>query len=443
MDRGTQNLSKLAEMLTADARRAWVRAFLKRANQGWDLHHLFAVVGHEPPGWLDEHWQYEEIAFVATAMPTADLAASLAATEDSALVSGPIAAHISDLRETAAWQRQPSFARHDRSPLPWPTVDYTLSANAGQGQLNPAGFLVGDGCPSFPEINSAWRAFVERDFSLSGAGAPPTDLMVVRCIDPTAWLGPIHVTATRLEVDVRGDDAPGSRLELYSATDRQAREVTEPGLVHFTLERGLPEQTWLWLKRGTSWLDYRAFHYPWATSEQLKGAGIHLEMPEDPTSALEALIAAGEGPHLEFKVKLPETKEEPHKTFKTVAAFANGDGGTLVFGIDPDEVTVIGIDGSDVARVRDRLGDLLRSRVIPTPEFSARVGQLRDKTVLVLDVQPGNGVLYGVISPGRRDRPDYYVRRGASTYHAQPEELRQVVARATPAQPTASRSFVR
>ena len=33
--------------------------------------------------------------------------------------------------------------------------------------------------------------------------------------------------------------------------------------------------------------------------------------------------------------------------FKTVAAFATGDGGILVFGSDPDELTVTGLDGED------------------------------------------------------------------------------------------------
>jgi hypothetical protein len=33
--------------------------------------------------------------------------------------------------------------------------------------------------------------------------------------------------------------------------------------------------------------------------------------------------------------------------FKSVAAFATGDGGIMVFGIDPDELTVTGLDGED------------------------------------------------------------------------------------------------
>ena len=33
--------------------------------------------------------------------------------------------------------------------------------------------------------------------------------------------------------------------------------------------------------------------------------------------------------------------------FKSVAAFATCDGGTMVFGIDPDEPTVTGLDGED------------------------------------------------------------------------------------------------
>jgi predicted HTH transcriptional regulator len=44
------------------------------------------------------------------------------------------------------------------------------------------------------------------------------------------------------------------------------------------------------------------------------------------------LIAQGEGPHLEFKRSLAELEDG----VRTVAAFADADGGTLLFGVRPD-----------------------------------------------------------------------------------------------------------
>jgi hypothetical protein len=50
----------------------------------------------------------------------------------------------------------------------------------------------------------------------------------------------------------------------------------------------------------------------------------------------------GRGPQVEYKQRLPETSEQKRKVLKTVAAFVTGDEGILVFGMDPDELTVAG-----------------------------------------------------------------------------------------------------
>jgi hypothetical protein len=55
----------------------------------------------------------------------------------------------------------------------------------------------------------------------------------------------------------------------------------------------------------------------------------------DPATAVETLIASGEGPHSEFKSTVPENPADIRNVIKTVAAFANGDGGTILFGGRP------------------------------------------------------------------------------------------------------------
>ena len=71
--------------------------------------------------------------------------------------------------------------------------------------------------------------------------------------------------------------------------------------------------------------------------------------------------------------------------------------------------------------------------VVPSPDVTFEDHQVDGKTILVLHVAPGPAPPYG--SPrtkGSRDKPEFYVRRGSSTYPAQPGELREA-ARTRPA----------
>jgi Putative DNA-binding domain len=75
---------------------------------------------------------------------------------------------------------------------------------------------------------------------------------------------------------------------------------------------------------------------------------VDIELPDDPEAEIQALLSQGEGQQIEFKRQLPQDTTESKRTvFKTVAAFANGYGGNMVFGIEKDEATVCGLDGID------------------------------------------------------------------------------------------------
>jgi predicted HTH transcriptional regulator len=108
---------------------------------------------------------------------------------------------------------------------------------------------------------------------------------------------------------------------------------------------------------------------------------VDIEVPEDPESEIQALLSLGEGLQVEFKRQLPEDSAESKRTiFKTVAAFANGHGGSIVFGVEKDEATVCGLDGIDLIALRDRRrsspGQLLpprrRSRCAPANTTARR-----------------------------------------------------------------------
>ena len=69
---------------------------------------------------------------------------------------------------------------------------------------------------------------------------------------------------------------------------------------------------------------------------------------------------------------------------KTVAAFANGDGGSLLFGIT-DEYETTGIQEAAVAGIQDRISDLIDRWVSPRPTWSFEI--------YPIDKVPGSVVL--------------------------------------------------
>jgi predicted HTH transcriptional regulator len=72
--------------------------------------------------------------------------------------------------------------------------------------------------------------------------------------------------------------------------------------------------------------------------------------------------------------------------------------------------------------------------VVPSPDVTVEDHQVDGKTILVLHVAPGSAPPYGIAADkGSRDKPEFYVRRGSSTYPAQPGEPREA-ARTRPAQ---------
>jgi hypothetical protein len=183
----------------------------------------------------------------------------------------------------------------------------------------------------------------------------PSSFGVVRVVDSRAWLDKVRITPAVLEVRVAGSGVAGARVELNSVTYRADARVTETGQVGLPLPDGLPTGAWLYLSRERQWLDYQAIGEYRAPAE-LAHAGVEVEIAEDHESEIQALLAQGEGLQVEFKRQLPENSDESKRTvFKTVAAFANGHGGSIVFGVEKDEATVCGLEGIDLIAARDRL----------------------------------------------------------------------------------------
>ena len=105
-------------------------------------------------------------------------------------------------------------------------------------------------------------------------------------------------------------------------------------------------------------------------------------------------------------------------------AFANTDGGTIVFGIDADETTVTGLGVINTPSARDGLVNLIRNGLTEFPPVTGPTEHVVDgKLLLVVAVEPGADVPYG-LTLHRGDRVEYFVRRGANNFPARPEEIR-------------------
>ena len=322
------------------------------------------------------------------------------------------------------WVRKPSLALYDELVLPWPSVAYTISLNNQGSASPPNGYLVGEGdAPSFPTFGAAYNAFYHDNFVVSGTNNPQLGQLSIRFVDGRARIGRVRIRPTSLDVWVGGRALQGARLELNGAEYRTSVDLTKAGRVSFPLPSGLPSDAWLWLKQGTEWRDFRALSW-----EGNRIPNVETELPRDPIAELSLLAAQGEGPHLEYKEKLPDSRDEKRHVFKTVVAFANGDGGTLLFGIG---------DGGELRGVKDklpegrrRLNDLLRDLVDPSPPVRIEAHRLDGKNMLVLEVLSGGGVLHALTLD--QNKPEYYVRRDGTTFYARPDELAAVVQRGSP-----------
>ena len=123
-------------------------------------------------------------------------------------------------------------------------------------------------------------------------------------------------------------------------------------------------------------------------------------------------IKKGEGYDLEFKL-VPN--EERIKYLKTVVAFANGKGGSILFGVANDG-TVRGIDKSKVFAEMDGIADSIANACSPRVPIDIGIEDVGGKSVIVLDVLAGSRCPYFIKAEG--DKDGVYVRVGATTQRA-------------------------
>ena len=126
-----------------------------------------------------------------------------------------------------------------------------------------------------------------------------------------------------------------------------------------------------------------------------------------------------ESTECEFKVALEARK--PKSWLKSVSAFANGVGGSLLFGID-DGGNVIGL--SDAQSDAETISRLIKERITPCPSFVLIPERKDGKDILVLSVSVGQSTPYYYKADGIMEA---YIRIGNESVIAPSYVLNQLI----------------
>ena len=132
-------------------------------------------------------------------------------------------------------------------------------------------------------------------------------------------------------------------------------------------------------------------------------------------------IKKGETDRLEFKREIPTHDK---RYLKTVVAFANGLGGSIVFGIDDKTLDIVGVPDDMLRKMEDGLASAISSACAPAivPSFSRET--VDGKTLLIVDVFQGRNTPYHIKAEGL---DGVYVRVGATTRKADREQIEDLI----------------
>ena len=129
------------------------------------------------------------------------------------------------------------------------------------------------------------------------------------------------------------------------------------------------------------------------------------------------IIKNGESKTIEFKEIIPNSK----KISQTAVAFANGAGGKIFIGITDDR-KIIGIDENlDIFKVIDDLNTIIYDSCCPNINTNIYTENKDDKTILIIEIFPGNLKPYYIKSMGKEN--GVYIRVGASNRKASYENI--------------------
>jgi len=401
------------------------RMVLVAHDEGWYLHTLvIEEIPTKPNEQLPRyHYNYSNCIFIAGALNGEKVFNFLKGSElNGSTFHSPLAPQINSNNLAAiSWIKYPSHTSQTGfAPIPYPVTQYRIGY-VSVPVSTPNDFLVGRDCPFFPSFQQAVQSLIY------GITDPyqshnTQEAFIVRVVHDLAHIEQVNISPTQLTIEL-GDAVNTSMLQVASPPDVfYDKVVSSQDPVAIPLPDGIPSELWILLKRGNDWLDYVHLgqQSPFHRNQQNVSVA-----PPDISIRIQELIALGEGPTTEFKQEIPDKAD---KMLKTVAAFANGNGGVILLGVEDETGKVIGIPRDNVNREKDRITNMIRNIVYPDPVVRLEQVDMNEKdaqgqVIIAIYVDRGTLPPYCL----HAQKPDYYVRRGATTFIARQEEVRAIV----------------
>ncbi|PIR14958.1 MAG: hypothetical protein COV48_17045, partial [Elusimicrobia bacterium CG11_big_fil_rev_8_21_14_0_20_64_6] len=146
------------------------------------------------------------------------------------------------------------------------------------------------------------------------------------------------------------------------------------------------------------------------------------------------LVSQGEGTSVEFKstlrTNLHTGQKDPrieHAILKTIAAFLNSSGGTLIVGVT-DDGNPVGLEPDKfetVDKMLLHLDNMIRGQIGPQHMLNIQPRFDEFETVKVLIIECRKGSLPVYVKDGATER--FYVRGGASTTELTPSQMQEFI----------------
>ena len=108
-------------------------------------------------------------------------------------------------------------------------------------------------------------------------------------------------------------------------------------------------------------------------------------------------IMKGERENIEYKIDIP-TKSENY--MRTVVAYANANGGRLVFGVENNSWKVVGFDKEEVFQKMDAITNAIYDSCEPKIAPNVEIQEFDGKYIIVVDIPAGMQRPYCIKSQG-------------------------------------------
>lgn len=300
----------------------------------------------------------------------------------------------------------------------YPFTTYTLNFAERDVRLDEFEPLISKNLPSFPNINSATFYYLFNKFhdKRYDAGKADNNNFSVQISHKECWIDKVYLAPSSISVNIKGTFVTGSKIEVWVGSQYFEEQISNAGRKTFLLSNGLADKIWIVISRNNQWLDQREIDLRYRDFSD-KSSNLVVKFLNKQVE-IKGIIARGEGETTEFKVQVPDSKESSKLT-KTVAAFANGAGGIVIVGAEDNTGKIVGVKGN-VEQEKVRLAQMIRNNLTHQPIYKIFIQKVDGAELIVVQIESGKNPPYG-INPSN---PNYYVRRGATTFPATPDEIR-------------------